>query len=479
MLLSSCIHFFRRRVPVSYLFYFTLLLFLPFSLSLVQCTINADNTVPSICYVIQAKLTLFSDTILDTTSIFQINNIIEQTITNGDLISVDNRLLDISWNSFNDNSPISSSSGTGGGEGGGGGSDPNDVSRAEGWFGLGWPWWYYALIGVGAALLLLVLGFTIIIYMKNNRNNTTNQPPPIAIHSNEDDDDDDDDDDNEKWLNASSSSSSSNHFGNTHTYVDPVSYVSPFGNQLPLPNIDEPIEEEDDEIEIESEVENNDGVVQQSTRSVGSGGNSNSNAFGLFQSAVSKFSGNVNNDNVFGGSDSGSRTSNKSGGGSRRSNASGSGSASKSGSRVSNSGSRGSHRNDVDDDEEQNINNTNNNTSSSYTDYFENNNNDDAGIIEQKQQDPDQSSYEDVEEEYEIEYISERQLTASGRFDGYEDNGSSHDGSSNDKENNDHWAGDEDEDEVFPLPILAHNAQQEGHTTSSNSFDSLRKKWET
>merc|ERR1712166_1600973 len=82
----------------------------------VQCTINADNTVPSICYVIQAKLTLFSDTILDATSIFQINNIIEQTITNGDLISVDNRLLDIPWNSFNDNSPITSSSGTGGGE---------------------------------------------------------------------------------------------------------------------------------------------------------------------------------------------------------------------------------------------------------------------------------------------------------------------------------------------------------------------------
>lgn len=173
---SSLWCFFQRRVLVLSHF-FSFLCFLSLSHSLLahkaECTvINIDNTFPSItCYVIEAYITIFSSTKLDTTSIFQINNIIKQTITNGDLISVDNRLLDISWNAFDPSSPISSA-GDGGGGGGGdgdpsGGGDPNgttpeDVNKDEGLFGLGWPWWYFALIG-GGAIILLVLCFALIV----------------------------------------------------------------------------------------------------------------------------------------------------------------------------------------------------------------------------------------------------------------------------------------------------------------------------
>ena len=474
---------------------------------------------------------------MTTIEVFRIENIIRGVITNGDLTSVDNQFLDVTFDTFATE------------------ADPPVVApepKDTGLLGFGLPWWVFLCIGIGAVLLLTVCGGLAVCLFRRHRQHYADVDRPTA------------DDDNNHRVEAPRggehpSSSNYSESGSpsggrilrggrrppqhrtvaraadaappdgshdvdgsedgSSSYDDSSSesVTSPFVKKAPQqglpydpnmshinpaynPDIDEPIDEESEE-DLESERYHNPNHINLLDSHHNPDREHNETAYNLSGSDHNPYSDNQQNlystepgqfapPDGFGGNgnDIGSRGSGSGSNGSRRSrksrgsdpNGSSRGSrdifsgGSSRGSRRSRSQGSG-HPQDEDihepmynDYQDRSFDQRNEASQSSFYSEHYDDDNQASGVVEQEQM-QDNSSYEDVEEEYEIEYFSERQLEARSQR-GEDGEHWADEGMMN--ATSDHYSGNVADE--TPLAFLAHNAQQ-GHKTS---VASLKKKWE-
>ena len=489
----------------------------------------------------QGSVTTYSAAALTTIEVFRIENIIRGVITKGDLTSVDNQFLDVTFDTFATE------------------ADPPVVApepKDTGLLGFGLPWWVFLCIGIGAVLLLTVCGGLAVCLFRRHRQHYADVDRPTADDDNNhrveaprggehpsssnysesgspsggrilrggrrppqhravDRKADDAQNNGSSDVDGSEDGSSSYDDSSSESVTSPfvkkapqqglhydpnISHINPAYN----PDIDEPIDEESEE-DLESERYHNPNHINLLDSHHNPDREHNETAYNLSGSDHNPYSDNQQNlystepgqfapPDGFGlppggnGNDIGSRGSGSGSNGSRRSrksrgsdpNGSSGGSrdifsgGSSRGSRRSRSQGSG-HPQDEDihepmynDYQDRSFDPRNEASQSSFYSEHYDDDNQASGVVEQEQM-QDNSSYEDVEEEYEIEYFSERQLEARSQR----------------GEDGEHWA-DEDMVDVTsnqysgnvadetPLAFLAHNAQQ-GHKTS---VASLKKKWE-
>ena len=500
----------------------------------VPCTVSPSYATEEFpCYVVQGSVTTYSEAALTTIEVFRIENLIRGVITNGDLTSVDNQFLDVTFDTFDTDadSPIVA-------------PDPKDT----GLLGFGLADWVFLCIGIGAVLLLAVCGGLAVCLFRRHRQHYADVDRTTADDNNHRVDEcgehpsssnysesgspsggrllrggrrppqhramdraaDDTPPDRSNFVDGSEDGSSRYDDSSSESVTSPfvkkapqqglhydptISHINPAYN----PDIDEPIDEESEE-DLESERYHNPNHINLLDSHHNPDRADHDTAYNLSGSDHNPYSDNQQNlystePGQFAPPDGfglpheiGSRGSGSGSNGSRRSrNSRGSDpNGSSGGSRdiFSGGSSRGSRRsrsqgsgNPQDEDihepmyndyQDRSFDQRNEASQSSFYSEHYDDDNQAMGVVEQEQM-HDNSSYEDVEEEYEIEYFSERQLEAR--------NQSGEDG--------EHWA-DEDMVDVpsnqysgnvadeTPLAFLAHNAQQ-GHKTS---VASLKKKWE-
>jgi hypothetical protein len=153
------------KISILYVCLSSLSLFLSFCAT-VEC-VNVEPVFP--CYVIQGRVTFFSETVLNPSSQAMVRNAIRDSVENGNLNDADNRILGVFWRDFDDSnngggdSGGDNNGGDSGGDGGDSGGDGGDSNPSDGdsnkadTSGGGLATWAYALIGVGGGLVLAMI----------------------------------------------------------------------------------------------------------------------------------------------------------------------------------------------------------------------------------------------------------------------------------------------------------------------------------
>jgi hypothetical protein len=198
------------------------------------------------CYVIEGIVTIFSEKNMDTTRRFQIENAIQQTIKNGNLVEADNQILSLTWSGFLDPQP-----------------QPQPKPSMWAWL-FEMAWWILALIVAGIILVLvLMLVVCTRMYRRRQSQKQRKPAPPLSKRSPKSKPKPDVEqllapmDDSSSNSNSSSSSSSSSiatgdnlfftNGGNDPKNTDYQYHSDDHINESLMPNIDEPIAEEGQE----------------------------------------------------------------------------------------------------------------------------------------------------------------------------------------------------------------------------------------
>ena len=114
------------------------------------------------CYVIEGIVTIFSEKNMDTTRRFQIENAIQQTIKNGNLVEADNQILSLTWSGFLEPQP-----------------QPQPKPGMWAWL-FEMAWWILALI-VAGIILVLVLMLVVCTRMYRRRQSQKQRKPAPSL----------------------------------------------------------------------------------------------------------------------------------------------------------------------------------------------------------------------------------------------------------------------------------------------------------
>jgi hypothetical protein len=449
---------------------------------LAQC----DGSPPFPCFVVEGILTIFSKTTLDSIGRFQVENAIQQTVSKGNLFEADNRFLSLTWSGFIESPP------------------PDDDGKTGNWI-FDVEWWILVLIALGIVLVLvvvLVICLRLCRRRRERRRQPTRQPTPPARKQQFSQPNVTQYADQVGPANGARSSSNSSIATSENMYVGNVGDVGDANvndydyysddqiNESMMPNIDEPIEEERQE-DLDPESINDPNAmylslsddrysyetIYQSNQALGY--NPDPNQFGNGGDGAEYID---RSQNAPYDSEDQSRSLSR-----------------------HNQEFRNLEGREMSDPDSPNLKTFSNARSpSNYSSDIHSNTSQQMSYNGDNAINDDNSSYEDVEEDFEIEYASHSDRVADEPpTSSYEevwvdenDNTASNSNHVNTSSNT-NTNGNSNSDSTFgsgsaspdsgdggtPLPFLAHNAQlqqqQQLHQQGTKtSFDSLRKKWE-